>query len=176
MKKITVFCASSNDICPSFNELTAQTGVVLAGAGVHTIYGGGASGLMGILADKIVELKGKISGIIPHFMIEREWQHPLVEDMHIVEDLMERKKLLIERSDAILTLPGGYGTFDEVLDAITWKKLGLYHGEIYFLNEQNYFHHLLEMLDHAIEQKFSDGERLWKVLNSTEELEAVLKS
>ncbi len=127
---------------------------------------------MGSLADGVLSQHGLITGIIPRFMCELEWNHTNLTELILVETMHERKELMLKKAGAAIALPGGIGTFEELVEAITWRKLGLFDNPIYIVNTNNYFKHLVEMLESAVDEKFMDEEdrSLWKVVNSAEEL------
>ena len=124
LKTICVFCASSSKVDTVFLEASRELADVCVNNGIHALYGGGATGLMGAFANRMIERKGKITGIIPHFMRELEWAHTDVAEMVFVDDMRERKKKLIENVDAVVALPGGIGTLEELLEVSTLKQLG----------------------------------------------------
>ena len=129
-RRVSVFCASSNKVDKIYFDATRKLGLTLAEHGIAANYGGGGVGLMGKLADTMLEAGGSIRGIIPQFMVDQGWNHPLVKDMFIVKDMHERKKRLTENIDAFIALPGGVGTLEELLEMMTHKQLGqvLYGG------------------------------------------------
>jgi uncharacterized protein (TIGR00730 family) len=171
-KSVCVYCASSKDVDPCYFELARKIGELLAKNNIHCIYGGGSVGLMGSLADGVLSHHGIITGIIPRFMCEREWNHTNLPELILVETMHERKELMMKKADAAIALPGGIGTFEELVEAITWRKLGLFNKPIYIVNSNGYFRHLMEMLENAVNEKFMDEEdrNLWKVVNNEDEL------
>ena len=169
---ITVYCASSPEIKNTYFEACKQLAIGLSKIKSRISYGGGAIGLMGTLADTVIENGGEIRGIIPDFMIEREWQHPKVEDMHIVESMHERKAEMLKHCDIAITLPGGCGTFEEFMEALTWRRLDIFHGRLMILNLDNYYDPLIQMLEKAIEENFMPSEcsQFWEVYSCPKEL------
>lgn len=139
---------------------------------ITVVYGGGASGLMGRLATTALQHGGHVVGIMPNFMKEVEWAHKDLQEFHVVGDMHERKKKFLEDTDALIALPGGCGTLEELLEAITLKKLGLYTKPIIILNTNNYYAPLLQMFDKSIEENFmSEKHRaLWTVIKQPEEV------
>lgn len=127
---------------------------------------------MGRLADKILELDGEIIGIMPNFMKEVEWAHKQVRQFHFVADMHERKKRFLEGTDALIALPGGTGTLEELLEAITWKRLGLYPHPIIILNLDGFYDHLLKQLEHCEAEKMmgTHHRTLWTVVTKPEEI------
>lgn len=177
MKKICVYCASSEKAADIYKDSAKKLGEVLVKNGFEVIYGGGSTGLMGAVADSVLENGGKITGVIPEFMMELEWGHPGVELIQ-VKNMHERKNLMLELSDAVIALAGGCGTFEEIIEAITWKRLGLYAGPALFLNTNNYYDHLIAQLNLSVDEKFMGEEHrdLWSVINQPEELMKGLQS
>lgn len=177
MKKICVYCASSEKAADIYKDSAKKLGEVLVKSGFEVIYGGGSTGLMGAVADSVLENGGKITGVIPRFMMELEWGHPGVELIQ-VENMHERKNLMLELSDAVIALAGGCGTFEEIIEAITWKRLGLYSGPALFLNTNNYYDHLIAQLNLSVDEHFMGDEHrhLWSVIEHPEELIKGLES
>jgi uncharacterized protein (TIGR00730 family) len=164
---LCVFCASSSRIDKAYMEAARQLADVCIENHVHVLYGGGAVGLMGVLADRIVERKGKITGIIPDFMKSLEWAHEEVSEMIVVEDMRERKKRMIENVDAVIALPGGVGTLEELLEVITLKQLGRFHKPIVIINTNGFYNSLLKLFDEMIEKNFMHdlNRRIWTVID-----------
>jgi len=144
--------------------------------GHHIIYGGGSRGLMGQVADTCLSLDGKITGIIPGFMKEVEWDHPDVKDMQIVADMAERKMKFLEQSDAIITLPGGVGTLEEIGEALSAKRLGLIQHPIIIANFNGFYDEFLTYLNKMVDQEFmgQQGRELWTVITKPEEIKLAL--
>jgi len=172
IKKVTVFCASSAKVAPKYFEATTQIARILVAAGVEVVYGGGAVGLMGQLADTVIEQGGKITGIMPKFMRQVEWQHEGINELILTEDMHERKQKFLVDVDALITLPGGCGTLEELLEAITLKRLGIFIKPIIILNLDGYFNPLIEMLERCVQENFMRNEHrdIWTVIESPEEL------
>ena len=139
---------------------------------IHVLYGGGGVGLMGALADRILEKRGKITGIIPHFMKELEWAHSNVEEMILVDDMRERKRRLIENVDAVVALPGGVGTLEELLEVITLKQLGRFNKPIVIVNTNGFYNSLFTFFDELIEKQFMHelNRKIWLTINHPSEL------
>ncbi len=158
---------------------SAETlGSILAKNGKTVVYGGGGSGLMGRLADGVLKSGGSIVGIIPNFMQELEWAHTKLTELRLVSTMHERKLMMMQESDGIVALPGGSGTFEELLEAITWKRLGLITSPIVIANLNNYYAPMIEMLEKSVEEKFMRPEHLqmWSVVNSIEEILPALEN
>ncbi len=153
-KAVVVYCASSNRIDNRYMEAADSLAETLVNNNIKIVYGGGGSGLMGRLANKALSLQGQVLGIIPGFMKDIKWDHPEVADMEIVADMHERKRRFIEQSDAIVALPGGPGTFEELFEAITLKQLGQHTHPIVIVNINQYFDPLIALLQNAIDQQF----------------------
>ncbi|HEC43362.1 MAG TPA: TIGR00730 family Rossman fold protein [Bacteroides sp.] len=167
-RRVSVFCASSAKVNGNYLEAAAELGQILSNAGIAANYGGGALGLMGALADSMLSAGGSIRGIIPKFMVEQGWNHKKVEDMLIVADMHERKKTLTENIDAFITLPGGVGTLEELLEMITLKQLGQVLVPIIIVNTDNFFDPFLEMLERMIEEQFMRPvhKNIWTVVET----------
>jgi len=164
--RVCVYCASSRLADPAFAADARGLGGLLARHGVTIVYGGGGVGSMGALADGALAERGTVIGVLPRFMYDLEWGHPRIAELRVVNDLHERKRLMIEEVDAIVALPGGTGTFEELLEAITWKRLGLHAHPIVIVNLRGYYDPLLAMLDVAVREKFMDDRHraMWSVV------------
>ena len=176
IKTICVYCSSSDRIDQVYFKAAETLAKILVNKKIIIVFGGGSTGLMGRIADTVIKLNGEIIGIMPNFMKAIEWDHKGVYNFHFVEDMHARKKKFIDSSDALITLPGGSGTFEELLEAITLKRLGLHDLPIIILNTNGYFDPLIEMLNRAVEQQFlrpEDG-KLWEVIDEPEEIEFYL--
>jgi uncharacterized protein (TIGR00730 family) len=152
--QLCVYCASSPELDAVYLDDAATLGYAMAEAGITLVYGGGATGLMGRIADAVLERKGRVIGIMPHFMNEREWGHKGVEEFHFVADMHERKRRFLDGTDAVVALPGGCGTLEELLEVITLKRLGRFDKPIIIVNTNNFYDPLLEMLDRCISERF----------------------
>jgi uncharacterized protein (TIGR00730 family) len=171
-KRVCVYCASSRACDPEYHDVARQLGRILAESGYAIIYGGGAAGSMGALADGAVAAGGTVTGVLPRFMMELEWGHPELTELRIVEDMRIRKHMMLSESRGLVTLPGGSGTFEELFEALTLKRLGLYTHPIVLVNTRDYFAPLLRLLEHAVEQRFMDERHLqmWQVVTSPEQV------
>ncbi|MEN9415583.1 MAG: hypothetical protein RLZ62_1887 [Bacteroidota bacterium] len=154
MKSIAVFCGANKGNQPWFEAAATELGTVLAQRGTKVVFGGGSVGLMGVLADAVLAAGGEITGIITHQLYGLELAHAGVKDMIVVESMSERRKLLIEGTDGIITLPGGYGSMDEHFEALTLAQLHQYKCPIGLLNLHGYYNPLLQMLDVMVENAF----------------------
>jgi len=153
-KSICVFCGSAPGVRPSYAAAARELGVSLARNGMTLVYGGGRLGLMGIVADAVLQAGGRVIGVIPRMLIEREAAHSNLTRQHVVTTMHERKTLMAEMSDAFVGLPGGMGTFDELVEIVTWAQLGLHAKPVILANIDDYFRPLYAMLDHAVEEGF----------------------
>lgn len=152
--RICIYCASSAKIDEIYFEATERLAKILVNSKVQVIYGGGGHGLMGKLADTILAQGGQIKGIMPQFMNEVEWAHKGVTDIEFTNTMHERKAKFLENIDALIALPGGTGTLEELLEAITLKRLGQFTKPIIILNTNGYYDPLILMLERCIEEKF----------------------
>jgi uncharacterized protein (TIGR00730 family) len=172
INRICVYCASSNQVASKYFDAARTLGEMLALEKISVVYGGGATGLMGELATSALRAGGHVIGIMPDFMREVEWAHREVKEFLFVGDMHERKKKFLEYSDALVALPGGCGTFEELLEAITLKRLGLFLKPIVIFNQDGYYDPLLEMLNRAVAEKFM-GEHhkdIWKAVDRVEDI------
>jgi uncharacterized protein (TIGR00730 family) len=177
-KKVTVYCASSDKVDEQFLLSAEKLGNLLASEGYQIIYGGGKVGLMGRLANGALSQKGKITGVIPEFMIGLELAHERLSELRIVKDMHSRQATMLYESDLIITLPGGSGSMLEFFEAISWKRLGLISSPIILVNLFDYYAPMIQMLEHSIEEKFMEHSYcdLWHVTSSIEETIDLVKS
>jgi uncharacterized protein (TIGR00730 family) len=153
-KRICVFCASSAGARPAYTQAAQNLGGVLAEKKIPLVYGGGKVGLMGKLADSVLAAGGKVIGVIPRSLVRKEIAHSGLSDLRVVESMHERKALMAELADAFIALPGGFGTFEEFCEVLTWAQLGLHRKPFGILNVDGYYDHLLRMFDHAVGEQF----------------------
>lgn len=154
MKSICVFCGSSMGIRPGYKKGAEELGVILLKRGIQLIYGGANVGLMKVLADTVLVGGGEVVGIMPKRLVENEVAHNGLTKMHIVESMSERKTLMVELSDAFIAMPGGFGTFDELAEVITYNQLRLNDKPIGILNLEHYFDRLLDFFSHTAKEGF----------------------
>jgi uncharacterized protein (TIGR00730 family) len=154
MKTICVFCGSSVGIRPGYRQGAEELGGILLKRRIQLIYGGANVGLMKILADTVLAGGGEVIGIMPRRLVENEVAHNGLTKMHIVESMSERKTLMVELSDAFIAMPGGFGTFDELAEVITYNQLRLNDKPIGILNLENYFDRLLDFFSHTAAEGF----------------------
>lgn len=170
--QVCVYCASSGHIHSDYFEATAQLAQLLVKNEVKVVFGGGSSGLMGQLADSVLAAGGQIKGIMPQFMNEVEWGHTGVSDFIYTETMHERKAKFLEGTDALIALPGGPGTFEELFEAITLKKLAQFTKPIVILNTRGYFDAFHLLMQKAVEERFMPDELkyLFTIVNHPEEV------
>ena len=173
--RICVYCASSEYCDRAYHDAAESLGRILAQAGCTIVYGGGAVGLMGSLANAALAAGGEVIGIIPRFMIEVEWQHPGLANLEVVEDMRERKHRLLTGSDAVIALPGGSGTLEELFEAMTLKRLGLYFNPIVLLDTNGFYAPLQRFLEQTVEQRFMNPQHL-KMWTLVERVDQVLEA
>jgi uncharacterized protein (TIGR00730 family) len=157
MQSLCVFCGSSPGRRPEYVELARTVGSLVAERGLTLVYGGGRVGLMGALADAALAAGGRVVGVIPQMLLDREVGHAGLSELHVVRTLSERKTLMSDLSDAFLALPGGIGTMDELFEAWTWAQLELHDKPTALLNQLGYYDSLLEFLDRAQTDGFLYG-------------------
>ena len=172
MRTVCVYCSSSAKIASIYFDDTARLAELLVADEWEIVFGGGAQGLMGKLADAALAKGGRVRGIMPTFMRDVEWAHPEVTDFIFTETMHERKAKLLADTDALIALPGGTGTFDELFEAITLKRLGLYLKPIIILNTNGFYQPLKEMLKKCIAENFMTERNLnaWRFVDSPGEV------
>jgi uncharacterized protein (TIGR00730 family) len=158
IRSVCVFCGSAPGARPSYSAAARELGAELAHRGITLVYGGGRLGLMGIVADATLAAGGRVVGVIPRMLIEREAAHTGLTQQHVVTTMHERKTLMAEMSDGFVGLPGGMGTFDELVEIVTWAQLGLHAKPVILANIENYFDKMYAMLDYAVAERFVTAE------------------
>lgn len=178
LNSVCVYCASSSKIDKVFFDAARELGRLLAENDLQCICGAGRKGLMGTLADSVLATGGSVKGIIPRFMFEEGWYHPNLSDLVLTDSMHERKTLMAESADAVIAMPGGCGTMEELLEIITWKQLGLYFNPIVILNVNGYYDPLIQMLHLAVEKTFMRPEHadMWMVAQTPQEAVEMLYS
>lgn len=156
-RSICVFAGARDPLDLAFIEAARALGAALATRGVTLVYGGGARGMMGALADAALANGGRVLGVIPDSMVAREWAHGSLSELHVVRDMHARKAKMNELSDAFVVLPGGIGTLEELFEMYTWAQLGFHDKRIALLDVASYYAPLLAMLDRMVEQRFLDS-------------------
>lgn len=171
INSVCVYSASSTKIDSLYFEAAAKLGQLFAERHIRLINGAGSLGLMRAVADAVLENGGEVTGVIPRFMVEQGWHHSGLTRLVEVESMHERKQLMADMSDAVIALPGGCGTLEELLEVITWKQLGLYLNPIVILNINGFFNPLLEQLEQAIDANFMRRKHgdIWHVADTPEE-------
>lgn len=172
IKNVCVYCGSSNHVDEEYKSVAHAVGTLLAQNNMNIIYGGGHVGLMGILADAALASGGSVIGIIPEYLHSRESQHNGLTELHVVSCMHERKKMMEDRSDAFLVLPGGFGTLDEVFEILTWKELGLHNKNVVIYNQNGFWDPMLSLIKHVIRNGFAPNhdDALYHVVTSIEEV------
>ncbi|HEY4335586.1 MAG TPA: TIGR00730 family Rossman fold protein [Puia sp.] len=158
MKRIVVFCGSSSGTDPVFEEQAYKTGQVLAQQGIGLVYGGAKVGLMGAVADGALAHGGEVIGVLPRFLSGREIGHAGLTDLIVVDTMHERKTKMAELSDGVITLPGGFGTMEEVFEMVTWGQLGLHRKPVGVLNVAGFYDDLSELLEKMVSRGFLKDE------------------
>ena len=168
---VCVYCASSTKIDSAYFEAARELGTLLGQRHIRLINGAGGIGLMSATADAVLAAGGEVTGVIPHFMVEQGWQHKGLTEMIEVENMHQRKQKMADLSDAVIALPGGCGTLEELLEIITWKQLGLYLNPIVILNTNGFFDPLLAMLQRAMDENFMRQQHgaIWHVASTPQE-------
>ncbi len=151
---ICVYCGSRNGDDPRFADLAQQVGTWIGLHGGQLVYGGGRNGLMGIVAQATMAAGGQVIGIIPKALVDKEWAHHGCTELHVVETMHERKRMMAERADAFLALPGGIGTFEELFEVWTWRQLGYHDKPIGILNNQGYYDGLMAFIGQVVAHDF----------------------
>lgn len=151
---VCVFCGSSTGTHTEFAEAARELGRLLASGGHTLVYGGGNIGLMGIVADSVLEHRGTVIGVIPDFLMNREVGHRGLTELILVTSMHERKKRMADLADAFIAMPGGWGTLDELAEILTWRQLGLTDQPVGILNTRSFFSPLLEQMNHMVELGF----------------------
>ena len=170
IKSVCVYCASSERSDSVYLEAAARLGTILAEAGITLVYGGSQLGSMGRMAEAALAAGGTVIGVMPRFMDELEWGNRGLTELRIVGDMHERKRVMLELADAAIALPGGCGTLEELFEAITWKRLGLYFGPVVLVNVKGFFDPCLELLNRCVEERFLNEQHreMWSVAASVE--------
>jgi uncharacterized protein (TIGR00730 family) len=171
-----VFCGSAPGARPSYSAAATELGRALAHRGITLVYGGGRLGLMGIVANAAIEAGGRVIGVIPRMLIERECAHTGLTQQYVVNTMHERKTLMADLSDAFIGLPGGMGTFDELVEIVTWAQLGLHSKPVVLANIEGYFNPMYAMLDFAVQERFvtAESRARWRNADSVDQVMQIL--
>jgi uncharacterized protein (TIGR00730 family) len=172
MRAVCVFCGSQKGESPAYEEAARELGALLASRALTVVYGGGHVGMMGALADSALAAGGKVMGVIPEHLMRPEVAHQGLTDLRVVDSMHTRKRVMAAHADAFIVLPGGYGTFEEMFEMVTWLQLRLHAKPVGLLNVAGYFDHLLAFLRHATQEGFirPQHRKLLTVAASTAEL------
>ncbi|MSU58063.1 MAG: TIGR00730 family Rossman fold protein [Pedosphaera sp.] len=154
MKRLCVFCGSSHGNSPAFTAAARELGEAIAARGIELVYGGSHVGLMGVVADAALARGGKVIGVLPRFMADKELAHPKLTQLHLVETMHERKQLMAELAEGFVALPGGFGTIEEIFEAVTWAQLHLHEFPCGVLNVDGYYDSLVEFLRVSVAKGF----------------------
>lgn len=157
IRTLCVYCGSSAAVAEAYRAAATELGTALAEAGVELVYGGGHRGLMGLLADAALAAGGRVTGIIPAAMREREWAHPGLTELLVVDSMHTRKRLMAEKAEAFAVLPGGVGTLDETFEILSWRQLGLHDKPVFLVDIEGYWRPLRTLLDHIVGAGFARG-------------------
>jgi uncharacterized protein (TIGR00730 family) len=173
MKSICVFCGASYNGDPILKETIEQLAGIMAAQQISLIFGGGKVGVMGLLADAVMKRNGKAIGVIPQFLMDKEVGHTGLTELHIVENMHQRKQLMNDLCEGIIMLPGGFGTLEEFFEVLTWLQLGLHGHPVGILNVNGYYDFLLKQLDVMVEQQFLKPANRALVITSADPIELV---
>lgn len=178
IKRVCVYCGSSSRVDEDFKTAAREYGRLLAQDGIGLVYGGGRVGLMGIIADSVLEHGGEVVGIIPEHIQSREVEHTDLTELHIVDSMHTRKQMMVDRSDAFVVLPGGIGTLDETFEILTWRQLGIHDKPIVVANLKNYWGHMISLIDGIVEQGFmrENDKNTFQVADNIESINKLLKA
>lgn len=171
INSVCVYSASSTKINQCYFDVANRLGELIADHGIRLVNGAGNIGLMNSVADAVLKNGGRVTGVIPRFMVEQNWHHSGLTELVEVDSMHERKQLMADLSDGVIALPGGCGTLEELLEIITWKQLGLYLNPVVILNVNHFFDPLIEMLEKAIDENFMRVEHgaIWQVATTPQE-------
>jgi len=160
IQRVTVYASSSNALDPAYYDAAARLGEALGRAGMDVVFGGGGVGLMRAMADAALAAGAHVHGVIPGFLNTVEHGHTALSRLDVVSDMRERKHLMLAGSDAVVALPGGSGTFEELFEVLTLKRLGQFLGPVVLVNTNDYFNRLVELLEHSVRERFMAEEHL----------------
>lgn len=155
IRSVCIFCGASSGFDPGYHSTATKLGEALGNRGINLVYGGGRTGLMGAVADGVLNSGGEVTGVIPDYLSDRELGHQGLTRLEIVKSMHERKRRMFDLANAIVVLPGGIGTLEETLEIITWKQLGMHNKAVIILNFNNYWQKLDELISNAIDNGFA---------------------
>jgi len=172
IQRVTVYASSSNALHPQYYDAAARLGAVLGGAGLDIVYGGGGRGLMRAMADAALAAGAHVHGVIPHFLNTVEHGHAALSRLEVVNSMRERKRRMLEESDAVVSLPGGCGTLEELFEALTLKRLGQFLGPVILVNTAGYFDRFVALLKYSVSENFMSASQLnmWRVVDEPEDV------
>lgn len=172
VNRICVYCGSSGRVDEIYRAAATRLGVIFATAGIELVYGGGRVGLMGLMADATLASGGRVTGIIPLHLHDREVGHTGLSELLVVDNMHDRKRRMFDLADAFAVLPGGLGTLDETIEVLTWKQLGLHDKPIVIIDIAGYWTPLLELVEHAVASGFASRSalQLYRVVSRVEDL------
>lgn len=173
MKSICVFCGANFNGDPALKQAIELLAEVMVSRNITLVFGGGKVGVMGLIADAVLSRGGKAIGIIPQFLMDKEVGHTGLTELHIVENMHQRKQMMNDLSEGIITLPGGWGTLEEFFEVLTWLKLGLHNHPIGLLNVNGFYDLLLKQMDVMVEQRFLKPTNRELILTSGDPIELV---
>lgn len=170
--RVTVYASSSNALADEYYDAASRLGQVLGRAGLEIVYGGGGVGLMRAMADNALAAGAHVHGVIPHFLNTVEHGHKNLSRLEVVEDMRERKHRMIADSHAVISLPGGSGTFEELFEALTLKRLGLFLGPVVLVNTRGYYDRFVDFLQHSVHERFMSERHLemWSLVDQPEQV------
>ncbi|MBK7029871.1 MAG: TIGR00730 family Rossman fold protein [Bacteroidales bacterium] len=169
MNSICVFCGSSAGSKEIYSQKARDLGILMVQQGISLVYGGSNVGIMRVIADTMLQSGGKVIGVMPHHLIEREVAHKGNTEFHVVESMAERKYLMGELSDAFISMPGGIGTLDELFEVMSWNQLELVNKPVAIFNVDHYYDHLITFIEHSVDQRFIKPEHRQNLIVSTDE-------
>lgn len=177
IKAVCVFCGASNNVAATFLDVGKTFGELLVTNNIKLVYGGGDCGIMGAVANSVLKNKGYVTGVFPRSLKDLESEHASLSEIIMVESMHERKRIMFERSDAIVVLPGGFGTMDEMFEIITWKQLRFHQKKILILNHEGYWDKLISLMNNIIDVGFAREEvrSFYEVHNTPEGIIKALK-
>ena len=173
MNAICIFCGANFNGDPMLKKAIAQLAELMVSRNITLVFGGGKVGVMGLIADEVLQRGGKAIGVIPQFLVDKEVGHTGLTELHIVETMHQRKQLMSDLSDAIIMLPGGFGTLEEFFEVLTWLQLGLHQKPIGILNVNGFYDLLLKQMDVMVEQQFLKPANRKLVLSAADAIELV---
>lgn len=173
MQSITVFCGANFNGDPILKQAVEQLAQVMAARNITLVFGGGKVGVMGLLADAMLAAGGEAIGVIPQFLMDKEVGHTGLTELHIVDNMHQRKQMMNDLCDGIIMLPGGFGTLEEFFEVLTWLQLGLHHHPVGVLNVNGFYDYLLKQMDVMVEQRFLKENNRKLVITSADPVELV---